>query len=60
MIDDPDIIRAAKLLIDQRGEYAASCADSRAKELFVRGDIDASALWRQIVAAIEELRQAGR
>jgi hypothetical protein len=60
MIDDPDIFRAAQLLIEQRGECAAPYANRRGKELLVRGYIDASELWRQIAAAIEDLQRGGR
>jgi hypothetical protein len=59
LIEDPDIVRAAQLLIDGRGESAAPYANRRGKELLVRGYIDASELWRQITAAIEDL-QRGR
>jgi hypothetical protein len=60
MIDDPDILRAAKLLIDQQGEDAALRAAQRADELFKEGDVDGSAVWRRILAAIEELRRGRR
>jgi hypothetical protein len=60
MIDDPDIIRAAKLLINRHGERAASCANRRAEDLLFRGDIEASELWRQIVEAIKELTRRRR
>ena len=60
MIDDPDIFRAAKLLIDQHGDDAAIRAAKRADKLAGAGDIEASALWRQIVAAIEELQRGRR
>jgi len=59
VIDDPDIFRAAQLLIDGCGESAAPFANRRGKELLVRGYIDASELWRQIVAAIDELQRDG-
>jgi len=36
---DPDIYRAAKLLIDQHGENAPMWAAERADELFEAGDI---------------------
>ena len=54
MISDPDIFRAAKLVIDQRGEEAATFAAGRADELLEEGDIDGSGVWRRILAAIEE------
>jgi hypothetical protein len=60
MIDDPDIFRAAKLLIDQHGDDAALRARQRAKELLEDGDLDGNAVWRRILAAVEELRRGRR
>jgi hypothetical protein len=56
----PDISRAAKLLIDKHGIPAAHYAKRRVEELLVSGHSEASELWRQIVAAIEELHRGGR
>ena len=55
----PDIFRAAKLLIDQHGEDAATRASLRADELLAERDTEGSAVWRRILEAIEEL-QCGR
>ena len=55
-----DIFRAAKLLIDQHGEDAALRAALRAGELLEEGDVDGSAVWRRILAAVEELRRGRR
>jgi hypothetical protein len=60
MISDPDIYRAAKLVIDQRGGDAAIRAAERADELFEECDLDGSAVWRRILAAIEELQRERR
>jgi hypothetical protein len=60
VIDDPDIFHAAKLVIDQRGEEAANFAAGRADLLLEEGDLDGSAVWRRILAAIEELQRAPR
>jgi hypothetical protein len=60
MTSDLDIYRAARLLIDQRGEDAATFAASRADLLFEEGAVEGSAVWRQIRAAIEELRRGRR
>ena len=57
MIDSPDIYRAAKLVIDQHGDGAALHAAQRADELLADGDPEGSAVWRHILAAIEELRR---
>ena len=60
MIEDPGIYRAAKLVIDQRGEEAATFAGDRADQLLEDGDIDGALVWRRILAAIEELQRARR
>jgi hypothetical protein len=59
VIEAPEIFRAAVSLIDQDGEDAALRATERADDLFKEGDLDGSALWRRILAAIQEL-QRGR
>jgi len=50
-----DIWASAKLLVDKYGEDATIHAAMRAGELSVQGDLDGAAVWRQIIAAIEEL-----
>jgi hypothetical protein len=61
MIDDPDIFRAAKLVIDQRGEDAAGFAAGHADELLLEeGDVEGASLWRTILRAIEELQKERR
>ncbi len=60
MIEDPDPYRAAKLVIDQRGEEAATFAGDRADQLLEDGDIDGALVWRRILAAIEELQRGTR
>jgi hypothetical protein len=60
MIDDPDIFRAAKLLIDQHGNDAAIRAAQRAGELLADGDMEGRAVWRRILEAIEELQRGRR
>jgi hypothetical protein len=60
MIDDPDIFRAAKLMIDQHGEEASSRAAWRVNDLWEAGDSYGAAIWRQIVTAIQELRRSRR
>jgi hypothetical protein len=60
VIDDPDIFRAAKLLIDQHGDDAAMRAAQRADGLLEEGDVDGAAVWRQILEAIEELQRGRR
>jgi hypothetical protein len=60
MIDDPDIFRAAKLLIDQKGEEAAAFAAAHADLLLDEGDLEGSAVSRRIRTAIEELLRGPR
>ena len=57
MISDGDADLAAKFLIDQHGDEAALYAAGRADLLLGRGDLDGSAVWRRIRAAIEELKR---
>ena len=60
MINDTDIFRAAKLLIDQHGEDAPLRAAQRADELLEEGDVDGVAVWRRILEAIDELQRGRR
>jgi hypothetical protein len=60
VIDDPDIFRAAKLLIDQHGADAPIRAAQRADELLEGGDMDGAVVWRRIIDAIEELQRGRR
>ena len=60
MVDDPDIFRAAKLIIDQHGVEAATYAADRADLLLEESDPEGSAVWRRILAAIEELQRGRR
>jgi hypothetical protein len=57
VIEDPDIYRAAKLIMDQQGEEAATFAAGRAELLLEEDDIDGALVWRRILAAIEELQR---
>ena len=58
MIQDLDIYRVAKSLVELHPEDAAARAERRAKRL-LNEDAEGSARWRQILVAIEEL-QANR
>jgi hypothetical protein len=60
MIDDPDIFRAAKLLIDQHGDDAPIRAAQRADVLLEEGDMDGALVWRRILDAIDELQRGRR
>ena len=57
MIPEPDIWRAAQLLIKRHCEDAPIVAAQRADELFSENDFDGAAVSRRILAAVEELRR---
>ncbi len=52
MTSDLDILRSAKLLIDQQGEAAM-----RADAMLEKGAMAGAATWRRIVKAVEELQR---
>jgi len=60
VISDPDIYRAAKLVIDQRGDSALVFATGRADLLLEEGDAYGAIVWHQIREAIEELQRERR
>ena len=55
MVDDLDIHRSAKLLIDQHGDEAPIHAAMQADAMLETGDFDGQAVWLRILKAIEEL-----
>src|SRR5260370_40197664 len=55
VINDPDIFRAAKLLIDKHSNDAAIRAAQRADGLLNGGDMDGAAVGRQLVEGLEEV-----
>ena len=57
MISDPDIWRAAQLLVKRHGADAPIVAAQRADELFDQGDLDGTAVWKRILHAVEELQR---
>jgi hypothetical protein len=54
-LTDPDIWRAANLLIRQHGQDAPIHAAQRTDELMAAGDIDGWSVWKRICAAVDEL-----
>lgn len=60
MTSDPDIFRAAKLLIEQHGAQGAVVAATRADELIKERDYAGGVIWRRIAEAIEELTRGRR
>ena len=57
MIPDLDIYRSANLLVKRHGEDAPIEAAMRADALLDAGDLDGLAVWRQIVAAVNEIQR---
>jgi hypothetical protein len=55
MVDDPDIWRAANLLLKRHGPDAALAAARRADELLAAGDPEGCAVWKRILEAVGEL-----
>jgi hypothetical protein len=58
MIDDRDVLRAARFLIDRDGDGALSTAQQRAADLFLMGQDGAAEIWKQIAKAIAELKSS--
>ncbi len=57
MITDLDIYRTAKLLVNNHGAEAPIHAAMNADAMLAKGDLDGAAVWRRIVAAINELQR---
>ena len=56
MISDPDVWRAANLLIRQHGPDAELEAAKRGDLMLERGDLDGRGVWKRITRAIIELQ----
>ena len=56
-MDDIDIFRSAKLLIDRHGDEADVIAIKRATKMLDAGDMDGYAVWKRIVGAIEDMQR---
>ena len=56
-MDEKDINRAAKQLIDEHGNMAYLRASGRAVELGGAGDIEGARTWTAILRAIRELQK---
>ena len=54
-MDEPDISRAANILIKRHGTEAPLAAAQRADELLAAGDVEGCAIWKRIMRAVEEL-----
>ena len=60
MTTDLDIYRSAHALIQRHGEAAAIEAAMKSDDLPDKGDLDGAAVWRRIVAAVNEIQRVGR
>lgn len=60
MLDEIDIWRTARLLIEQRGLHAQYDAMVRASELKARGDEAGAAVWLRVYDAVDELWRTER
>ena len=58
MISDLDIYRSAKVIMKQYGKDAQIHSTKRASAMLDKGDLDAYAVWKRILRAIEELKRA--
>ena len=56
-IDEIDIWRSAKLIIDQHGDGAVEEAIRRSNRLAGIGATEGAAVWKRIAAAIEEMQK---
>ena len=59
-VNDLDIWRAARLLVDQHGPHAIERACDRIHELAAVGDMGGCAVWSRVAAAINELGRTER
>ena len=58
LIDDLEIFRCAKLLIDQHGDDASIRASEKEDAMLAKGDVGCVAVWRRIRKAITEIQRA--
>jgi len=57
MIDNKDIWRVAKLLGKTHGENAEDIAAQHVDERLAEGDLVGRDIWRQVLAAVQELQR---
>ena len=57
VMDEADIWRSAKALIDSYGADASIHAAMRADKLLAQGDIDGAGTWRRVLVAVKELER---
>ena len=56
-MDEIDIWRTAKILIDAHGEDASTHAALRADHALEDGNMDAVAVWKRVMKAVEALQR---
>ncbi len=56
MIPDLDIYRSANVLVKRHGQDAPIHAAMRADAMLDKGDLDAYAMWKRILRAVEALQ----
>jgi len=54
MVDNPDIWRAANLLLKRDSTDAEGVAAMRADELLASGDVEGCAVWKRILVAVTD------
>jgi hypothetical protein len=57
MISDPDVWKAAQIIIKHHGAEAPIVAAQRADAMVREGDLDGATAWRLILHAVEELQR---
>ncbi|MFP6890011.1 MAG: hypothetical protein VCF07_09715 [Nitrospinota bacterium] len=60
MAEETDIYRTAKILIELHGEDAPIQAAMKADAMLAAGDVEGQAVWRRILAAVDELVSTDR
>ena len=60
MPSEIDIYRSASVLVREHGDGAALEAAQRADAMLERGDMEGCAVWKRIVAAVEEIQRKER
>ena len=56
MTSNLDVYRSAHALVQQHGEGAAIQAAMEADAMLDKGDLDGAAVWRRIVAAVNDIQ----
>ena len=57
VVSDKDVWQSAQALIKQHGEDAHIHAAMKADELLEKGDVEGQAIWKRVIAAVNELQR---